>query len=197
MSYPPSSPLPPGANVFHQLLYPTGADHASYENMVCGFCGHQNAAVVVATWFQVRWFLCMACQQPSAEGPKLGRVPKPKFGPAIQGLPAEVATAYDEARGCMSVNAYAAAELMCRQILAHAAVDKKADKGKPFLFYIDHLETAGYVTPTMKPWVDAIRKNGNETAHDLVSVDRKRAENTMLLTAQLLRLIYEMDHLAK
>lgn len=46
------------------------------------------------------------------------------FGHEIDGLPADVAEAYSEARRCMSVGALTGAELICRKILMHVAVDR-------------------------------------------------------------------------
>jgi hypothetical protein len=79
----------------------------------------------------------------------------------------------------------------------HVAVSKGAQPGKTFVEYVNHLKAAGYVTPPMRAWVDLIRKHGNLAAHQLPSSDRERAENTLMFTAELLRLIYEMDFLAK
>ncbi|EEF78683.1 hypothetical protein MDMS009_2856 [Methylophaga thiooxydans DMS010] len=36
----------------------------------------------------------------------------------------------------MEVNAYTAAELICRKILMHVAADKGADEGKSFAAYL-------------------------------------------------------------
>ena len=97
----------------------------------------------------------------------------------------------------MSVNAYTASELICRKILMHVAVDKGAEEGKGFESYIDHLQAKGYVTPPMKEWVDTIRKHGNSSTHQLEQPSKSRAESTIMFTAELLRLIYEMDSMAK
>jgi hypothetical protein len=78
----------------------------------------------------------------------------------------------------------------------HVAVDKGAAEGKPFAEYLAHLEDAGYVTPTMQTWVDLIRTHGNEATHSLATPSRQRAEGTLMFTAELLRLTYEMGHLA-
>jgi Domain of unknown function (DUF4145) len=62
--------------------------------------------------------------------------------------------------------------------------------------YLGALESAGYITPPMKRWVDLIRKHGNDSTHKLESPDNARAESTVMFTAELLRIIYEMDHMA-
>ena len=122
--------------------------------------------------------------------------PGARFGPVVEGLPDDVKEAYQEARDCLSVSATTAAELICRKILMHIAVDKGADEGKAFAFYIDFLEQQGFVTPPMRGWVILIKNHGNEATHRLPKPERKRAEGTLVFTAQLLRTVYEMGHLA-
>ena len=48
----------------------------------------------------------------------------------------------------------------------------------------------------MKKWVDLIRKHGNISTHKLESPEKTRAESTIMFTAELLRIIYEMEHIA-
>ena len=52
------------------------------------------------------------------------------------------------------------------------------------------------MTPPMKEWVKLIKDHGNEAQHLIAAPDRKRAEGTLIFTAQLLRTVYEMGHLA-
>jgi hypothetical protein len=78
----------------------------------------------------------------------------------------------------------------------YVAVEKGAQTGDSFSNYLTHLANLGYITPPMKGWVDLIRKHGNLSTHQLPSPDRTRAESTLMLTAELLRLIYEMEYLS-
>jgi hypothetical protein len=71
-----------------------------------------------------------------------------------------------------------------------------AQEGKGFAEYIDYLESNQYVTPSMKSWVNLIRVHGNVATHKLDSPDQSRAESTLMFTAELLRLIYEMESFA-
>ncbi len=123
--------------------------------------------------------------------------PSVLFGPQIEGLPTSIAEAYQEARSSISVAAFTGTELICRKILMYSAVEKGAKEGESFAFYLDHLEAQGYITPPMKMWVDLIRQHGNMAAHILEKPDRHRAESTLMFTAELLRIVYEMEHLAK
>ena len=118
-------------------------------------------------------------------------------GPEVQGLPADVQEAYEETRRCMAAKCFAAVELLCRSILMHVAVEKGAGKGDSFVAYLSFLESKGFIAPQMRTWLDLIRRHGNETAHGLQKLDARRAESTMAFTAELLRLIYEMDFLAR
>ena len=125
------------------------------------------------------------------------RFPSLPFGPEIEGLPGLVLATYQKARPCMTANAFTACELVCRNILMHAAVEKGAGKGQTFESYVSFLQGTGYVTPPMKEWVDMIRRHGNRAAHELDRPDKARAESTIMFTAELLRLIYEMESEAK
>ncbi|MBI4329745.1 MAG: DUF4145 domain-containing protein [Chloroflexi bacterium] len=112
-------------------------------------------------------------------------------------MPERISKAYEEARTCMSVNAHTACELICRKILMHVAVEKEAEENRNFAEYLKHLENKGYITPPMRAWVDLIRQHGNQAAHTLEEPNRERAESTLMFTAELLRIVYEMDHLGK
>jgi len=188
-----------------QLERPDGSTASSWQSFTCGFCGRDATGAVVAIYRwtdnlgrarEVHWLACPACEHGSVmNGSRVD--PGMRFGPSLEGLPPNVAAAYQEARECMSVAAYTSAELVCRKLLMHVGVDKGAKAGESFAHYVDHLASSGYVTPPMKPWVDLIRKHGNESTHELPAADKDRAEGTVMFTAELLRLVYEMDHMTK
>jgi hypothetical protein len=168
----------------------------SFENLICGHCGTSVSSSVIALTHEkdvpeVKWLRCPACHKGMVlnEG-QLS--PSSAVGDAVEGLPADTAEAYEEARRAASFAAYTACELMCRKILMHVAVDKGAPAGKPFTVYLDHLVQEGYLTPPMKPWVDVIRKRGNIATHEIPSSNREQAVGTLTFTTQLLRLVYEM-----
>ena len=62
--------------------------------------------------------------------------------------------------------------------------------------YLNHLESGGFITASMKPWVDRIWSHANETTHALPEPTAERARSTLEFTAQLLRIVYEMPALA-
>lgn len=174
--------------------------HFSYT---CAHCGEGTHGAVLARWpgrdgTWRLWLMCSLCGEPSVADRYKTIYPVAQPGPVLEGLPPEVHVAYDEARRALGVSAFTACELLCRKILMHVAVDiAESSPGESFVSYIDDLASAGYVTPPMKPWVDLIRKHGNEATHELPSINRDRATGTLLFTAELLRLSYEMDHFAK
>ena len=45
----------------------------------------------------------------------------------------------------------------------------------------------------MKPWVDRIRANANQSTHELPAPSAERAQMTLNFTMQLLRIVYEMS----
>jgi hypothetical protein len=178
-----------------------GSGKARWESYTCPYCARDVAGAVVASYqypagVWCLWLRCPHCGKGAViqDGVLYPDLP---FGPPIEGLPEQVAQAYEEARNCIGAQAFTAAELICRKILMHVAVDKGAVEGKSFVAYLDHLAQEGYVTPPMKGWVDLIRKHGNLAAHELPAPDQRRAESTVMFTAELLRLVYEMEHMAK
>lgn len=193
------------AGEFHghrSLNKPDGSTKDSWERFLCSYCGNITSGAVVARTrdthrIGVVWLQCPECANGSVKDPDGTVHPASKFGPKIGGLPERVEEAYEEVRECMSVAAYRACELLCRNLLMYVAVDHGADEGESFVNYIDYLAEQGFVTPPMEDWVDQIRKIGNKRAHELDPPDKSRAESTVMFTAELLRLIYEMESLGE
>lgn len=117
-------------------------------------------------------------------------------GEQVEGLPPDIEAAYMEARETAGIDAYTSCELMCRKILMHIAADKGAPEGKTFVEYLDYIEGTGYITPPMRPWLELIRQHGNMSTHRLAPASEERARSTLSFTAQLLKLVYEMEHKA-
>ena len=182
------------------LSHPDTREREGRYTYTCGHCNTTVAGIIVSVYSNslgsVRWVLCTNCGYGSVVNDnKL--YPGTLFGPIIEGLPENVEEAYHEAKSCMSLNAYTACELLCRKILMHVAVEKGAKEGEPFSEYLSYLEEKGYITPPMKKWVDLIRQHGNKATHRLESPNKERAESTLMFTTELLRLVYEMQYLAK
>ena len=73
----------------------------------------------------------------------------------------------------------------------HIAVDKGADEGKPFLHYVEHLDSKGYLPPGGKDWVDYIRKKANEANHDIVLMRESDAKVLIDFVEMLLKFVFD------
>ena len=176
-----------------------GSTQDSWGTFFCGHCDTQVTGPAVASHQGdhggVVWLLCTNCDRGLVSNDGV-LTPGRATGPTIAGLPPAVAAAYHQARRSMSVNAFTGVELICRKILMHVAVEKGAEEGDTFASYITYLANQGYVTPPMNRWVNVIREHGNRATHELDEPDETRAESTLFFTAELLRLIYEMEQFA-
>ena len=183
------------------IFCPGGSDPHSRLDYNCGHCGRAVTGRVVSSYGNkdtpnIRFVICPSCINGSVWK---GGILIPGFNPGqnLEGLPSEIEASYEEARRCFSINAFTGCELLCRKILMHVGVDNGAQEGQSFVSYLDHLEKIGFITPPIKNWADLIRKFGNQSTHKLDPPDKKRAEATLMFTMELLRIIYEMKHIAK
>ena len=165
----------------------------------CGHCGVRVAGIVVASCpnRSIEWIGCPACHNGSVANSDGVVYPMPLPGDETQGLEDSIKGAYKEARQSLSSQNNTACVLMCRKILMYVAVDKGADKGKQFTYYVDYLVEQGHITSTMRDWVDKIRELGNEAAHVIPSSDYETANLALTFTTLLLKNIYEIAHLLK
>ena len=93
------------------------------------------------------WLRCTSCGQPTVFDEADQQRPGPRPGPSIDGLPIEIAAAYNQARDCFSIGGYTGCELVCRKILMHVGADKGAAEGKDFTRCLDHLEPEALSPP--------------------------------------------------
>jgi len=179
--------------------------HRARWDYTCGHCNKPVSGRVVSIYrndqspadIYIRFMLCTSCGKGSVWIKPDIIIPGITPGDELKGLPEEVNGVYEEARKCFSINAYTACELLCRKILMHIAVNKGAKEGESFQQYLAFLEEKGYITPIIKAWADVIRQKGNDSTHKIEKPDKERAETTFVFTMELLRIIYEMEHLAK
>jgi hypothetical protein len=171
-----------------------------HHDYTCGFCNRDVSGIVVAeynsTYTRVQWLICPSCEEGSVYSMRKGLNPRSSFGYEIEGLPDIVKKAYQEARDCFSVNAYIACEQLCRKILMYVAVEKGAEDNEAFSYYIRFIIDKGYITEPMKPWVELIKEHGGKATHLIEESSKERAESTLMCTAQLLKIIYEMEYMA-
>jgi len=178
-----------------------GSTDSSWYAYKCARCERDivGAVVAFATYGgdNVRWLQCPRCGDGAVQSIDGNIYPGVAFGVKLDGLPEDVELAYTEARNCMAVDAYGACELVCRKILMCVAVEKGAKEGESFSGYLTYLCEKGFITDAMMGWVEIIRENGNKATHEIEKVDKGRAESTIMFTAELLRIVYEMDFMAK
>jgi hypothetical protein len=177
---------------------PTG--EVSYT---CGYCGTtagpskkyycKSGNVSSGYKTQGNIFICPKCNKPTFFTKDMNeQVPGPILGSEISHLPDSIEQLYNEARKCISVNAFTAAILSCRKLLMNVSVTKGATEGKSFVYYVDFLNDNHYIPPGSKGWVDHIRKKGNEATHEIPSMSKDDAVELLEFTEMLLRFVYEM-----
>ena len=182
----------------------------------CGNCGRKVSADVVFGWpsptpgraVDLRavaaettlWLKCPneACGEGSVKGKEGAVFPVAPVGQSIGGLPPDVERTWREARLAHAVRIYTAAEMLCRKILMHIAVDKAGSAhNKTFLEYVDDLDAQGFVTAGLKPVIDQIRKRGNTAAHDLPASTEEESFLTLTITQYLVEGVYSLPGLVK
>lgn len=136
-------------------------------------------------------YICPNCGGPSFMSPNGERYPMPSLGSAVQHVPLELYSLYEEARRATSQNCFTAAVLLCRKMLMNIAVQQGADEGLKFIEYVEVLSEMGFVPPNGKHWVDHIRRKGNEATHEIAVMAEQDARDLISFIEMLLRFIYE------
>jgi DNA-directed RNA polymerase subunit RPC12/RpoP len=178
----------------------THSSNIGSRTYVCGHCGNSlasqlgyqgtNGNTLVATIY-----ICHQCNKPTFFHEN-SQIPGPHFGNAIKHIPdANVEKLYDEARACYTINAFTSSVMCCRKLLMNIAVSEGADENKSFLEYVNFLELNNFIPPKGKPWVDAIRKLGNEANHSIEFKSPEEARLILTFVEMLLKFIYEMPGL--
>lgn len=164
----------------------------------CGYCGNlvgpndgfRAVQEGTSTKAASKIYICSYCTRPTLVDGEM-QVPGAAFGASVEHLEHELETLFEEARNCLSVNAFSSAVLACRKILMHVAVDLGAKPGQSFLKYVAYLQTHNHIPPGSKVWVDHIRGKGNEANHEIRLSTRDEAELLLRFTEMLLRITYE------
>ena len=175
------------------------SDEQAYAMGDCPQCGAHQFAVLAVTQTPGRgWLRCLNCKLAVVvNGDQVSPPQLPLRTPS--GLKDDELRAWQEIRLCLGVGAYTASVMLCRKLLMHVAVgnglpvkDGK-DRSPSFSQCVDHLVLEGVITKRMEPWVDRIRKVGNEANHEIVPVTKESATDVATFTQKLLELAYEMD----
>ncbi len=137
-------------------------------------------------------YICHFCYKPTYFDNSGIQVPGSAYGNEIHDISDQtVKDLYNEARRCISVNAFTSAVLSCRKLLMHIAVAKGAKEGLKFIEYVEYLSTNHYIPPDATDWVDHIRSKGNEANHEIVIMSVEDAKDLIDFIAMLLKIIYE------
>ncbi|MEO0797369.1 MAG: DUF4145 domain-containing protein [Verrucomicrobiota bacterium] len=137
--------------------------------------------------------ICHRCAFPTFLGVNGEQVPGARYGNDVAHITDEkIEQLYQEARDATGSGSYTLAVLACRKLLMHIAVSKGAKKGESFAQYVDYLSENNFVPPGAKPWVDHIRKKGNQANHEIVLMEREEAEDLITFIHMLLTVIFEL-----
>lgn len=165
------------------------------RQFTCGFCGHLVASrdgfFNKEGGGNIAIYICPNCDKPSYFAGNDEQVPGVAPGKEIDDIPQDLLKIYNEARHCISVNAYTASVLACRKLLMNIAVQKSAKKGQSFIYYVEYLADNNYVPRDGKGWVDHIRTKGNEATHEIPAIEKKDAEELISFAEMLLKFIFE------
>ena len=185
---------------FDALRYEWQATDLVNRAYVCGFCGN-NVASYRGVGFTSNNFefaltaggvyICPNCNSPTAFDVDGKQFPVPAVGNRVPKIPKNLNALYEEARRCTATKCYTAAVLLCRKLLMNIAVEQKAKEGLRFIEYVEYLSQKGFVPPNGKPWVDHIRKKGNEATHEIALMTLADAKELIDFIEMLLRFIYE------
>jgi hypothetical protein len=174
------------------------------RNYICSYCGN----LVSSSKGYCAWissvnnsvhnviYICPHCEQPTYFFDDK-RIPGQLFGDKVKHLPREVEDIYDEARKCITVNAYTGSVMLCRKLLMNIAVQKGAPKNQTFASYVDYLCNSGYVSGDNKVWADLVRNKGNEANHEIPKMSPSDAEELIEFLELVLKSVYEFPEKAK
>lgn len=137
----------------------------------------------------IKWLWCRNCGQPSTaiDGSVYPVGPE---GSPIPSLPPTLKKTYEEIRMCTMVNAWSAVSILCRKLIMHIAVEKKADENKSFVHYLKYLEDNGFVGHDLKKLADKIRIQGNKANHEIEDISNTEGKKIFVFTFHLLTSIY-------
>ncbi len=156
-----------------------------------------------AVWekgYQDIWWIgvCNYCKRPVLVH-NAGDIVYPQPLPSLtdERVPEHIRKDLDEAKLCLSVNAYRACAVMVRRSMQSACIDKRATKCK-LVDQLQELVANAIITKDLKEWADVVRWVGNDAAHpDKEDVNKDDAEDILKLAEQFLHVIYVAPAIAK
>ena len=177
------------------------------RNFICSYCGNPIASNIGFRSIRKQdkrqlivesIYICHFCLKPTYFDKDGNQIPGASFGESIKGIPStNVEDLYNEARDCISCNAYTASVLCSRKLLMNIAVSEGADEGKSFKEYVEFLSNRGFVPPKGKGLLDHIRITGNEATHKIDIMQREDAEKLIIFISMILKFNYEFMEMIK
>lgn len=175
------------------------------RNWICGFCGNEVAGSVgyhcdndYPSLPEDSILICPHCDNPTlflvGDFMRVLQIPAPLAGHDVDELPDDIESVYDEARICIQYSAFTSAVLMLRKLIMHIAVEKGAPENCSFVSYIDYLQDNNWLPPNGKEWADQIRKQGNQSTHEIVLADREVAVTLLEFCEMILKFSYEFPN---
>lgn len=144
-------------------------------------------------------YICPACNEPTyfREWSDY-HVPNEMYGDDVAEIKDEnIARMYNEARRCMSVDAFTASVMCSRKILMQIAVRKGAKIGLTFTEYVEFLINNHFAPIDAKEWISDIRKTAGQANHELRIMTRKESEDLIDFNSLLLKIIFEYPERVK
>lgn len=160
-------------------------------------CGHCGSKIASNEGFYNSFpgeeiYICHACGKPTYFSRTGEQIPGELYGYEVNYINSEeVKLLYEEARRCITVNAYTASVMCCRKLIMNIAVSLGAKEGERFITYVEYLRDTGYIPPNGKEWVDAIREKGNEANHEIKIMKADDAKMLIDFIGMLMKFIYE------
>lgn len=182
--------------------YWEGVRNIENEKYECGYC---NALVAPREAYLSKEFLltqgglgafiliCPGCQSPTYISRNQIQYPVKNIMKDIKHLPDDVQDLYKEVCDSFSVHAYTGASILARKMIMNIAMEKQAEKDKKFVEYVEFLVKESVVPKSTKKWLDLIRKNGNEAAHEPQKSSAEETEKIINFLEILLRSVYEFE----
>ena len=174
------------------------AERIESKDFDCWNCGNKIASNYGYFSYDVnqrlsksKIYICHKCGSPNVYDMVGNPIISKKPGKFICKLPDDIKTVYEEARSCLSVEAYTGAIMLFRKIIMNMAVEEGAEENKNFKHYIDYLCDNGYVHKKQVKQADTIRELGNSANHQIECRTKDEAESMLKFIEFLLLNNYE------
>ena len=141
---------------------------------------------------------CSNCVLVKLDGDKLSIFPNPLPYPTDKRIPEVIRADINEAKVCLSVNAFRACATMCRRAIQNICIDQGIKENLTLESQIDELAKNGIIVEKMRKWAHSVRWVGNDAAHpNKEKVTEDDAKSILSLVEQLAHVLYVVEELSK